>query len=331
MASIRKRGKSWEVRVRRQGKTVCRTFDSKAEADAYAGQMESKILRGTFISQKEAERTTLSEALERFIHDYIQERMAHTKRDANRARALQKRDISRYPLAKLRGKDLSDFIRERETEGAAANTIRLELAQISRLFEVARKDWGMEGLVNPVKNVSKPKLPKGRERRLKHGEENKLLDAAPKEFQYVLRFALETAMRRSEIAEMTWDNVNLKTRTVYLPNTKNGEARSVPLSPKALNILENIPRNITGSVFNMSPDAITKTMRTTRQLAKIEDLTFHDLRHEAISRFFEETDLDAMEIASISGHKTMQMLKRYSHLRVHKLADRLAGAKRGSA
>lgn len=329
MASIRKRGKTWEVRIRRQGKTVCRTFDSKAEADAYAGQMESKILRGTYISQKEAECTPLTKALERFIHEYINKRMAHPKRDANRARALQKRDISRFPLANLRGKDLSDFIRERETEGAAANTIRLELALISRLYEVARKDWGMEGLLNPVKNVSKPKLPKGRERRLNHGEEAKLLEAAPAEFQYVLQFALETAMRRSEIAAVTWDNINLKTRTVYLPNTKNGEARSVPLSPKALNILKSIPRNVTGSVFNMSPDSITRSMRTARQLAKINDLTFHDLRHEAISRFFEETDLDAMEIASISGHKTMQMLKRYSHLRAHKLADRLAGKRRG--
>jgi len=222
----------------------------------------------------------------------------------------------------------TSFVNEKP-KGAAASTIRLELALISRLYEVARKDWGMEGLVNPVKNVSKPKLPKGRERRLNHGEEAKLLKAAPKEFQYVLRFALETAMLRSEIAAVTWDNVNLKTRTVYLPNTKNGKARSVPLSPEALSILESMPHNISGSVFGMPPDTITKAMRITRQTAKINELTFHDLRHEAISRFFEETDLDAMEIASISGHKTMQMLKRYSHLRTHKLADRLAGKKRG--
>lgn len=76
-------------------------------------------------------------------------------------------------------------------------------------------------------------------------------------------------------------------------------------------------------------DAIIQAMEQARKKAGLQDLHFHDLRHEAISRLFENTDLDVMEIKTISGHRSMQMLARYSHLRAHRLADRLAGARRG--
>jgi integrase len=79
----------------------------------------------------------------------------------------------------------------------------------------------------------------------------------------------------------------------------------------------------------MASDQITDTMKKVRAKAKREDIRFHDLRHEATSRFFENTDLDVMEVKAITGHKTLQMLSRYTHLRTARLADRLAGRKRG--
>lgn len=105
----------------------------------------------------------------------------------------------------------------------------------------------------------------------------------------------------------------------------------MPLSPVAKGILNALPRQISGRVFGLTEDMITAGMRKAVHKAKLEDLTFHDLRHEAISRLFENTDLDSMEIAQISGHKTMQMLKRYSHLRTARLAERLAGQPRKSS
>jgi integrase len=210
--------------------------------------------------------------------------------------------------------------------------VRLDLAMLSRLFEVAATDWGMESLSNPVRKVNKPKLPGGRTRRLEGDEEQRLLAASPPVFGQVVRFALETAMRREEISRLTWENVDLERRFVHLPQTKNGEARSVPLSPVALTLLRKM-REHSGdksyTVFGMSPDAITQAMEQARKKAGIQNLHFHDLRHEAVSRLFENTDLDIMEIKTISGHRSMQMLARYSHLRAHRLADRLAGAKRG--
>ncbi len=332
MASIRRRAPGqWEVRVRKRGWPVtCKTFPTKVLAEQWAREIETEMDRGVFTSRQEAESTTLSEALERYIEEYIP-RLSDPQRETNRARAIQKNELSSRFMAAIRGKDISDYIKVRQAEGAGPNTIRLDLALLSRLFEVAGSDWGMESLKNPVRRANKPKLPGGRNRRLEGGEEKRLLAEAESPFREVILFALETVMRREEIASMTWAQVDLIKRVVLLPTTKNGEARMVPLSPAAIQILKSIPHNLDGPVFGMHKAAITRAMLRTCHKAGIEGLCFHDLRHEAISRFFEETDLDVMEIRAITGHKSMQMLARYSHLRAHRLSKRLAGAKRGKA
>jgi integrase len=189
----------------------------------------------------------------------------------------------------------------------------------------------MESLQNPVQIASKPKPGKGRDRRLEDGEEEKLLNAASPAFQAVILFALETAMRREEIASLQWKNVNVKSRYVYLPETKNSEARTVPLSVAAIDILRNFPKpEGVERVFGVTSEQITDTMKKVRVKAGLENIRFHDLRHEATSRFFENTDLDVMEVKAITGHKTLQMLSRYTHLRTARLADRLGGIKRGA-
>ena len=324
MASLKKRGSQWNMRIRRAGYPFqSATFDTRIEAEAWARDIESKMDKGIFLCTKEAERTSLYEALDRYIVEYAPS-LADHKREVNRAKFLQKRKIAQMSLAKVRGMDIATFIKEREAEGVAGNTIRLDLATFSRLFETARKDWGMEYLDNPVKKARKPKVSRGRERRLQDGEEEKLIKHAPEGFVPVIKFALETAMRRGEIAALRWENVKLKESTVFLPKTKNGAARTVPLSPSALNVLKELPRDIKGSVFRMVPDDITKAMKKTRAGAKLKDLRFHDLRHEAVSRFFEKTKLDIMQIQMITGHKTLQMLARYTHLRAVDLVKSLA-------
>ena len=207
---------------------------------------------------------------------------------------------------------------------------RLDFALLSKLFNYARSDWGMENLQNPVTLAAKPKPAKGRERRLEKGEEEKLLEGASPAFRPIILFALETAMRRDEIASLQWVNVNFARRCALVVDTKNSETRTVPLSPAAIEILETLPRQENSdSVFGVTKDFITDNMKQLRSKTHIEDLRFHDLRHEAVSRLFENTDLDVMEVKTISGHRSMQMLARYSHLRTHRLADRLAGKRRG--
>jgi len=332
MASIRKRGPlQWEVRVRRKGHPIqCKTFKTRLDAAKWARMVEKDMDGGSFISQKEADLTTLKAALERFIPEYIEKNLAHPRPEILRAQGLMRYSFVQKSLTELRGSHIAAFIKEREEQGRSPHTIARDIALISRLYEVAKANWGMEGLHNPTKSIIKPKLPSGRTRRLEKGEEKRLLEKSPRNFQDVIKFALETAMRRGEIASLMWENVNLKRSVVTLPKTKNGDARTVPLSPQAIAILKSRPPPDTSkaSVFGYTESSITATMRLTCSETRIEDLRFHDLRREATSRLFENTDLDFMEIRMITGHKTLQMLARYTHLRSERLVKRLAGKKR---
>jgi len=330
MASIRKRNPyQWEARIRKRGyPTTCKTFETKADAEAWAKEIETAMNKNQFASAKEAERCTLAECLDRYIAEYIP-RLKRPDHYTYLARAIQKRPIAQRIMATIRARDIADYRREREAEGVKNSTILSDFMLLSRLFNFARSDWGMEGLQNPISVVSKPKPDKGRERRLERDEEERLLKESPPNFRPIILFALATAMRREEIATLKWKDVDLENRSALLSTTKNEETRSVPLSPAALNVLNNIPRQDSQErIFGMGIHHITNTMRMICRNAGIENLRFHDLRHEATSRLFENTDLDIMEIRSITGHKTLQMLLRYTHLRTSRLADRLAGAKR---
>ncbi|MHB1953115.1 MAG: site-specific integrase, partial [Sulfobacillus sp.] len=193
------------------------------------------------------------------------------------------------------------------------------------LFTVARKQWGMESLGNPVEMVRKPKLPQGRTRRLCDGEGARLLEAAQAyggEIQRIITWAIETAMRRGEIAAMRWEHLDRKARVLLIPETKTDTPRQVPLSTRALKALDGLPRRLDGRVWGMHPESISQAFERVCTAAGIAGLTFHDLRHEATSRLFEK-GLNPMEVAAITGHKTLQMLKRYTHLRAEDLVGRL--------
>ena len=140
----------------------------------------------------------------------------------------------------------------------------------------------------------------------------------------VVLFAIEKGMRRGEILSLTWENVHLVKRYVLLPDAKNGDSRDGPLSPQALELLGSLPRNIRSDqkVFPLHYEALKSAWRRACSRAGIIDLRFHDLRHEATSRFFEK-GLNVMEVAAITGHKDLRMLQRYTHLRAEDLALKL--------
>ena len=344
MASFQKRSGSWRAIITKKGlPRQTRTFDTKAEAEAWAATVESEIVRGVFVSLKEAENTTLSEALDR----YEREVTIHKKNQRSERLYAKtwKAALGSRSLASINSSDIAKF-RDERLKSVSPNMVRLELALLSHLFTIAIKEWGMSGLVNPVQQIRKPKLPRGRERRLMTGEID--LIAAHSESSVLsnaIRFAVETAMRREEIAEMKWDKVDFKKKTVTLTNTKDkihsdGEKRVVPLSPEALRILSSLPRRLDGKVWGVEPHSITRAFMRARSRASaayekeceekgikpdpafLVDLTFHDLRHEATSRLFEK-GLNPMQVAAITGHKTLQMLKRYTHLKAEDLAELL--------
>lgn len=340
MASIYKRGPyQWQVLIRRKGfPSQAKVFETKSEAETWAATIESEMGRGGFVSQKEAENTTLSEALDRYEREVTVKKKGHQEK--NLIKKWKSHPLSKRFLSTIRGKDIAEY-RDTRLKEVSPNTVRLDLALLSHLFTIAVKEWGMAGLVNPVMQIRKPKLPQGRDRRLLPGELDRILSASESPvLSDLVRFAIETAMRRSELAGMTWDRVDLKKRTVTLLDTKNGEKRTVPLSTEAVRILSSLPRIINGEVWGMEPDSITQAFirAVSRARATYEkkceekeeksdpsflvDLHFHDLRHEATSRIFEK-GFNVMEVATITGHKTLQMLKRYTHLKAEDLAERL--------
>ena len=192
----------YQAKVRKKGyPTQNRTFRTKKEAEAWATVVESEMVRGVWRDRSEAEGTTLKECLARYLAEVTPKKKS--KSEAWYVKAWMDRPIAARFMASIRGKDLAAEIRSMEGEGMSGNHIRLHLAVISHLFNVARRDWGMESLENPVEFISKPKLAKGRDRRLLPGEAGALLGAADMRLACLVVLAIETAMRREELASMT--------------------------------------------------------------------------------------------------------------------------------
>ena len=338
MATFRKRpgpgGRTvWQAQIIRRGhERQYKTFDTKAEAEAWARQIEGEMDRGVFVSRAEAETTSLADALDRYAREVVPRKRSGT-RELSTVGVWRSSPLGTRPLASVRGKDIAGVIRGMEGEGLSPNTIRIRLALLSHLFNTARTAWGMESLSNPVDIVKgqRPKIPGGRTRRLVDDDQTRLLaaaqayDAGPHAgvgIANIIILAIETAMRRGEIAAMRWDHLDRKAKVLLIPETKNGAPRQVPLSTSALAVLDALPRRPDGRVWGMRPDSISQAFGRVCKAAGITGLTFHDLRHEATSRLFER-GLNPMQVAAITGHKTYQMLKRYTHLRAEDLVGML--------
>ncbi|WP_141393899.1 site-specific integrase, partial [Enterobacter hormaechei] len=144
----------------------------------------------------------------------------------------------------------------------------------------------------------------------------------------IFHLALETAMRQGEILNLQWEYIDLQHGVAHLPDTKNGSSRDVPLSRKARNLLQMMPAQLKGKLFSYTSSGFKSAWRNALKELSIENLHFHDLRHEAISRFFELGTLNVMEVAAISGHRSMNILKRYTHLRAYQLVSKLDARRR---
>jgi integrase/predicted RNase H-like HicB family nuclease len=279
---------------------------------------------------------TLAEGLESYRSKisilkkgYSQEsyRIAHIARSpiaSKMMRLIKSPDIADYRDARLAQ------VNPRTGKTISAATVRLEMSLLSSVFDIARIEWGVCDS-NPVSNVRKPKSPPGRERRLLPREERLILrychNHQTKELYFIVILALETAMRQGELLKLEWEHINLRNQIAHLPDTKNGSKRDVPLSVKARDALIRHGVQSKGRVFKYTGNGLKSAWRIMMQRLKIEDLHFHDLRHEACSRLFELGTLDVMEIAAISGHKSLAMLKRYTHLKATKLVKKLEGNK----
>ena len=332
MATFRKRGPhQWQVQVRKKGHPIeTKTFETRAAAQTWARSVEYEMDQGLFVCRAEAEATTLKELLERYLAEITPAKKGAGP-EAARIRALLRHPLSQRIVAGIRGVDIAKY-RDDRLRKVRPSTAKRDLVILSHLFEVARKEWGIY-VQNPVREIKLPPHAKPRERRLQDGldgersEESRMLvacrEARNPYLLPVVRLALETAMRRGEILSLRWEHIDVNRRIAHLPDTKNGESRTVPLSSTAVRILRALPRSLNGQVFpGLTGEAIKRSFTRAVRRAGIEDLHFHDLRHEATTRLFEK-GLNIMEVASITGHKDLRMLRRYTHLKAEELAKKL--------
>lgn len=336
MASIRERGKFWEARVRREGQTLSHSFSTKADARAWAVIIESEIERGVFIDRTEAEKNTLGDLFKRYLTEVSSQKKGHNS-ERYRLISLQQDPIAKLKVAGLSGKTMAGW-RDKRLKEVSGSTVNRDLNLISHVINVARKEWGIH-VENPVSMIRRPPENRARSRRLAVGEEERLLAelelTARSEcgtyeaggthnpwMRPLVILALETAMRRSELLALRWEDAFLADRYVRLHDTKNGESRDVPLSTRAHAILNSLPRHISGRVFPITADAVKKSFTRAVARAGLGDFHFHDLRHEATSRIAEKLD-NVLELSAVTGHKTLTMLKRYYHPRAKDLARKL--------
>ncbi|MEE4109363.1 MAG: site-specific integrase [Halieaceae bacterium] len=341
MATItRTPSKTWKAVVRKQGwPTTIKTFRTRRDASDWARRTEDEMVRGVYIDRSGAERLLFSKALDRYLSEVSSTKRASTAySEQQKSKALRK-FFGPYSLAAITPDLVANYRDERLQADKSNDTVRLELALLSHLFTIAIKEWRLGLMYNPVANIRKPSPGRGRDRRLSKDEEQALLKACDKHSNpmlgWIVRIALYTGMRAGEIRTLTRRQVNLEARTVHLTETKNGSSRTVPLTRNAVAVfrqaLDNPVRPLdTDLIFFGEPGrdkvrrpyefrpAWHRTVRT----AGIHGLRFHDLRHEAVSRLV-EVGLGDQEVAAISGHKSMQMLRRYTHLRAEDMVNRL--------
>ena len=332
MAQIEKRGTlQWRVRVRRKGyPQQTSTHETRAKAEEWGRAIEGEMDRGTFVSRVESESTLLGEALERYMREVTPLKKGKVRETA-RIKVWMAHPLAKRTLAAIRGSDLATYRDAQRRAGKADATIRLNLVIIGHMFEIARREWGMENLSNPCRNITMPKGSRQRDRRLEGDEEARLIEALNNHCRNIyiiplVLFSIETGARRSELVKLRWENININKPvskpTAVIIDSKNGDSREIPLSSTAIKILNDLPKAISGQVFVVSADAATRAVTAATRKAGIADFHLHDLRHEATSRLFEK-GLNQMEAASVTGHKTLQMLKRYTHLRAEDLAKKL--------
>jgi integrase len=330
MASIVKRGDyQFQATVRRKGyPRQCKTFESEKDAKDWAKVIESEMIRRVFIDRSELERTTLGELLERY-----QGQVTITKIGERQERSRIKRwlahPLSHRTLASLRAVDFSQY-RDARLKDVGPNTVRLELSLISAVFDHARKDWGMP-VKNLIADITLPKLPPGRKRRLLGDEEEALLKAAsearahPLQLCAAIELAIETGLREGRLAALRWDQVDFTNLVIWV-QTKGEkhkqERAAVPLTVRAEEILRSLPKDNGGSVFGgafPTAQALGSAFRRARDRAGLENLTFHDLRHEAASRLAPR--VQAPTLAKLMTWKTLQMAMRYYNPKPEELVE----------
>lgn len=354
MATIRERkskdGKvSYFAEVRIKGHPPVRqSFNRKTDAKRWVTQTEAAIRERRFFGSQEALKKTFADMVTRYIENELPKRKTDHKKIETHLTWWKKHlgayvlaDITPQMIAELRDKLSNEWIMKgKKTEKVRRKpaTVKLYMASLSIVYSIAEKEWGWVER-NPVLSVRKPKVNNGRMRFLDKDEQKKLLDAAradrhPYIYDLIV-LALCTGARWGEITGLMWKEVDLKTTRPVIrlePRTKNGERRTIPITGPSVQVLKSRKKSqVIHSPFvfpradGKKPMEMRKLWERVLEASELDDFTFHDLRHTTASNLA-MNGASLLEIAQILGHKTLSMVKRYSHLteqHTHDILERM--------
>ena len=349
MATIQKRrgvnGKeTYTVTIRLKGvHSQTATFDRLTDAKRWSTSTESSIREGRYLHAVEAKRHTLADVINRYLKDPTVKQIT---RDGYRpfllwwreeAGYLKLHDLTPAKISLLRDKLKDTPIQAKKHGGQikmrTAATCNRNLAALSSILSIAWREWQLIE-ENPCKKVRKLQEPRGRTRFLSEEERERLLlackDSESRHLYLAVLLALATGARKKEVWDLSWNDVDLINGVVTFNRTKNDEVRSIPLTEGVLKMLRDrskIRRIDTTKVFPSKSNPkqsilLERPWRTALKNAQIEDFRWHDLRHSAAS-YLAMSGVSLLSIAEILGHKTLQMVKRYSHLSQDHLRDEI--------
>ncbi len=327
MATYRKRSGNWQARITRKGhQTLSKTFTCKKDAQFWAREIEGAIDKGAYKNLRYAQKITFEELIERFIIE-VSPSMRGAAADIYRLRAIAKRPISKLSMSALTPSKLAEY-RDQRLKVIAPNTMLRELSYFSSIINHARREWGLN-IDNPVSMIKKPPSPHGRTRVLTEHEKTQIIstieqakpDVCNVWLPAAIEFAIATAMRLGEITSLLWKDVDINNRTAFLPITKNGSCRYVPLSKTAIKILNELTRE-GERVFPVNRASLSTAFTRYSRKAGVKEVRFHDLRHTAITAMSGKLT-NVIELSSVTGHRSLSMLKRYIHLNISELARKL--------
>ncbi|MDJ0922905.1 MAG: site-specific integrase [Henriciella sp.] len=345
MASYSKRGDGrWQAKIRRKGwPAKSATFKTKKLAEAWANRIESEMASGHFVDRTPAQRTTLYDLIDIYLREVTDKRPGEASRYAERKRLerfiREEKELCAYAVANLTPEQFEAFrdrrlaTRNKSGKPLAAGTVKRELSTLKRVIDHRKRRLGL--IVNPINadDVARPVVNDQRDVRLTPEEKQRLLEAcAEARNPWLLPFVelgFETGGRRGSLLALQWDDVDLEGRKLVFRDVKNSRSpdkvidHTVPLSPRAITVLEGLERTDDARVFPMSENAFKLAFRRARERAGLLPFRFHDTRHERVSSLFEAGWSD-MAVMAISGHKDPKSLKRYANLRPDHLADELA-------
>ena len=325
MASISKKSGKWLVQIRRSfHKPIYKVFVSKYDAQRWARETERLIELGDFVDTSEANKTSLRVLLERYEREVSSKK--RTEADQYYISNIMKFEFVNKMLSQISSSDIAAF-RDERLKAVSPSSVNRELSVISHCIHIATEEWKCYVKENPVKRSLRLKENPKRIRRLEAGEYEKLMSSCKKNWTFwcpIIDFAIHTAMRRGELLKATWDMVDLEKKYITLPQiiTKTNRVRNVPLQPKAIEILQKMPRSLNGKLFPIGLKNFERSWKSICRRASIKGLRFHDLKREAISRLFEK-GLSVSEVQLFCGN-SLSSLSVYTQHNSTTLADKLA-------